>query len=62
MAKFEGEIRYKLDLACYSKAELKSMYLQQIITKAEMNDELDDRDEGYDERLATFKDRREFAA
>lgn len=36
-------ITYKLDLSRYSNADLYRMYLQCIITKQEMNDELDDR-------------------
>lgn len=44
----EGEksmsIVYKLDLSHYSVEQLRKMYLTYVITKAEMNDELDDRE------------------
>lgn len=37
-------IVYKLDLSRYSVEQLRKMYLTHVITKAEMNDELDDRE------------------
>lgn len=46
------QVSYELDLSRYSEAQLKSMYLQGVITKNEMNDELDER-----ERMATKHDR-----
>jgi hypothetical protein len=46
------QISYELDLSRYSEAQLKVMYMQGIITKNEMNDELDER-----ERMATKHDR-----
>jgi hypothetical protein len=46
------QISYELDLSRYSEAQLKVMYMQGVITKNEMNDELDER-----ERMATKHDR-----
>lgn len=40
-------ITYKLDLSRYSVTDLHKMFLQLIISKQEMNDELDDRAEDH---------------
>jgi hypothetical protein len=45
-------IEYKLDLSRYSEEQLKRLWKDGVISKQEMNDELDDR-----ERMATVKDR-----
>ncbi len=38
-------IKYEIDLSRYTVAELKQMYKDGVITKNEMNDELDSRSE-----------------
>lgn len=55
-------VKISLNLYSYSSAQLRQMYLTGVITKAEMNDELDDRAPGYDERIVTAADRKAVAA